>query len=116
MSVMDWACAVIAPPSTIAPATKDVIDGFISGFLSSPPRRVEFGERNRTGLGRVAITLNYVLRRHPACPATSPTLALQVARMERQRNTGTPPPHYASLHAGYQESRVEAQKQSTWPV
>ena len=41
MSVMDWACAVIAPPSTIAPATKDVIDGFISGSLSPPPLAAE---------------------------------------------------------------------------
>ncbi len=53
MSVMDWACAVIAPPNTIVPATMDVIDGFISGLSFPAPfgRRIEFGERKRAGVG-----------------------------------------------------------------
>jgi len=53
----------------------DVIDDFISRLSFPAPfgRRVEFGERKRTGLGRVSITLNYVLRRHPLVPATSTT-------------------------------------------
>ena len=59
MSVMDWACAVIAAPSTIVPATMDVIDGFISGLSFPAPvgfaapfgRRVEFGERHAQGQG-----------------------------------------------------------------
>jgi hypothetical protein len=53
VSVMDWACAVIAPPNTIVPATMDVIDGFISGLSFPAPfgRRIEFGERKRAGVG-----------------------------------------------------------------
>jgi hypothetical protein len=38
---MDWACAVIAAPSTIAPAKMDVIDGFISGFSFHAPSAAE---------------------------------------------------------------------------
>src|SRR5262249_58355095 len=58
-------------PATIAAATTAVIDGFISG-LSFPSLRdrVEFGERKGEGLGWVSITLNYLLPRHRACPAT----------------------------------------------
>jgi hypothetical protein len=37
VSVMDWACAVIAPPSTIVPATIDVIDDFISRLSLPAP-------------------------------------------------------------------------------
>jgi hypothetical protein len=37
VSVMDWACAVIAPPSTTAPATMDAIDDFISGLSFLAP-------------------------------------------------------------------------------
>ena len=45
VSVMDWACAVITPPNTIAPATMDMIDGFISRLFPRPFRRgLEFGE------------------------------------------------------------------------
>jgi hypothetical protein len=38
VSVMDWACAAITPPNTIAPATMEVIDGFISRLFSGPFR------------------------------------------------------------------------------
>src|SRR6266851_4621589 len=60
VSVMDWACAVIAPANTIAPTTMDVIDGFISGLASRP----FFGneELNLAGTRAQSRSIEYPLR------------------------------------------------------
>jgi hypothetical protein len=91
VSVMDWACAVIAAPSTIAPATMDVIDGFISAsfspppLISPPPLAVELNLASVTRRARVSfdhIELTYCVAIWLVA-ATSPAVCGQSNRMWR---------------------------------